>query len=321
MTARPLVSVLLPVRNGMPWLPAALESVLRQTLRDLEVIVLEDGSTDGTAEALAACRDERVRVITTGGVGIAAALNLGLDAARGRYVARQDADDESLPQRLARQAACLDARRDIDVVATVADYMDLDGRPLDNEWVRTVRRQQDVARTPEAIAALMPVTCCITHGSVMARAEVLRGAGGYRPGFVPAEDYDLWLRLLPRHRFMKLDEALYRYRVRPGSASAHQTELAILAKLEHLLRVHPALGGGTLATLGTLRGDAFYRAAAPVVGLRVGEVREPWDVLVVTDLARLDDFRDRLSLDDPARFARVGNCFVRLPAPAMRRTA
>lgn len=321
MTVGPLVSVLLPVRNGMPWLPAALDSLLRQTLRDIEVLVLEDGSTDATVEALAGCRDDRVRVITTGGLGIAAALNLGLDAARGAYIARQDADDESLPQRLARQAACLDARPDIDVLATVTDYVDIDGRPLDNEWVRAVRRQHDAAQTPEAIAALMPVTCCLTHGSVMMRAAVLRGAGGYRPAFVPAEDYDLWLRLLPRHRFAKLGEPLYRYRVRPGSASAHQTELAILAKLEYLLRMHPSLAGGTLATIGNLRGDAFYRAAAPVVGLRVGEAREPWDVLVVTDLGRLAEFGDRLSLDDPARFSQVGNCFVRLPAPALRRTA
>jgi glycosyltransferase involved in cell wall biosynthesis len=312
------VSVLLPVRDGMPWLPAALDSLARQTLRDLEVIVLEDGSTDGTRACLGAWRDPRVRVVPTGGVGIAAALNAGLAEARGLYVARQDADDESRPQRLARQAAHLDAHPDVAVVATVADYVDLDGRPIENTWVRTVRRQQDTALTPEAIARLMPVTCCVTHGSVMARAAVLREAGGYRPDRVPAEDYDLWLRLLRRHRIAKLGEPLYQYRVRPGGASARQTDMAILSKLEHLVRVRPDVAGGALALLGTARGDAFYRAVAPRLGFRVVSLREPWDVLAVTDLTRLDEY---VRLADASHFETIGNCIVRRPGRALRRTA
>ena len=165
----PRVSVLLPVRNGMPWLPSAIDSVLRQTLDDLELIVLEDGSTDSTAQYLGMLRDERLRIIPTGGVGIARALNAGLAAARGALVARQDADDESLPNRLHCQAGILDALPEIDVVATAAEYIDGTETRVDDEWVRTVRRQQDIARLPQAIAELMPLTCCVTHGSIVAR--------------------------------------------------------------------------------------------------------------------------------------------------------
>ena len=192
----PRVSILLPVRNGMPWLPAALEGLWRQTFADFEVLAVEDGSTDATAAELARQTDRRLRVLPTGGVGLAKALNHGLAHARGALVARHDADDLSHPERLARQVAFLDAHREIDVLATAADYIGPDGEPVDDDWVRTVRRRQDVATTPEQIARLLPVTCCITHGSVMTRMAVLRGAGGYRDEFVPADDYDLWLRLL-----------------------------------------------------------------------------------------------------------------------------
>jgi glycosyltransferase involved in cell wall biosynthesis len=326
MSGRPLVSVLMPVRNGLPWLPSALDSLLHQTLRDIEVIVLEDGSTDATPATLAAYRDPRVRVIPTGGVGIAAALNEGLAAARGIYVARQDADDESRPQRLARQAACLDARRDIDVVATVADYMDVDGRPLDNEWVRTIRRQQDVALEPDAIAALMPLTCCVTHGSIMARPDVLRQAGGYRAAFIPADDYELWLRLLPEHRFAKLPEPLYRYRVHASQLGSQlrtvQTTNAIRAKLDHVRRRFPMLPAQPgLAVEGTDRGDAFYREVAPGAGFTGVDVGDAWDVLAVTDLARVDDVARRLQLQHLPGLEQVGNFFVRAGLRTMRRTA
>lgn len=311
----PSVSVLLPVRDGEPWIAAALASVLGQTFRDIEVLVLEDGSRDGTPDVLRACGDPRVRVVPTGGVGIARALNIGMAQARGRYLARQDADDESRPDRLRRQVAALDARPDIDVVASVADYVDADGRPLSDAWVQTVRRQQDPARTPEQVARLMPLTCCITHGSVMLRAEVLRAAGGYRPEMVPAEDYDLWLRLLPAHRFLKLPEPLYRYRVhaaQSGQAQAGvQAERAVLAKLGYLRRAYPVMPTpAVLAIAGGGRGDAVYRQAARAAGFVVAGVRSSWHVLAVTDFAAVPRWREELSHSPTAVGAQVGNLFV-----------
>jgi GT2 family glycosyltransferase len=337
---RPRVSVLLPVRNGMPWLREALASLAQQTFRDFEVLVMEDGSTDATLECLATWPDARLRVIPTGGAGIAAALTTGLDAARAPLVARQDADDLSMPDRLQAQVKYLDEHPDVGLVASRAEYIDERGAPVDNGWVRTVRRQQDVAVTPRDIQALMPLTCCLTHGSVMARAEVLCRAGGYRQEMAPAEDYDLWLRLLPTSRLAKLPERLYQYRIHDGQVSIlardEQIRRTIAAKLAHLRRSFPELPlRARLAILGGGRGDAYYRAVAPEYGFdplpalpaRAGEserlspggVAVDWaatamrssDALVVTDFTALEECHQAIARDRHGRGAsRLGNFFV-----------
>jgi glycosyltransferase involved in cell wall biosynthesis len=318
---QPEVSVLLPVRNGGPWLEPALESLWRQTLEPFEVIALEDGSTDGSAEVLARQTDPRLRVISTGGVGMAAALNRGLDEARAPLVARHDADDLSHEDRLRRQAAFLGCRRDVDVLASVADYVGPGGEAIQNDWVRAVRAGHDLALTPEDLAHLLPVTCCITHGSVMARAAALRDACGYRAEFWPADDYDLWLRLLPRHRFAKLPSRLYTYRVHPAqhgeSAKSRQTGCAIRAKLEWLRRAEPWLPAeARLAAVGTARGNDWYQQVGLSTGLVPVDVDEPWDVLAVTDFTRLDQCLEA----SHARYGgRVqGNFIVREQGPSGR---
>src|SRR5207237_7493623 len=111
MLQAPRVSVLLPVWNGEAFLEQAMESILRQTLSSFELIVIDDGSTDRTA-AIAdefASRDDRVRVLRRPHEGLSATLNAGIAAARGEYVARMDADDISVPDRLQKQVAYLDA--------------------------------------------------------------------------------------------------------------------------------------------------------------------------------------------------------------------
>jgi glycosyltransferase involved in cell wall biosynthesis len=291
--ALPRVSVLLPVRNGLPWLTAALDSVWSQTFTDFELLVVEDGSTDGTAAELARHTDPRLRILPTGGIGLARALNHGLAHARGALVARHDADDLSCPERFSRQVAFFDAHPDVDVLASVADYIAPDGAAFDNDWVRAVRRQHDAATTPEQIARLMPVTCCITHGSVMMRAAAVRGAAGYRHSYDPADDYDLWLRLLPQHQFAKLPEPLYRYRVHAGQlgarAVARQTHHAIRAKLEWLRRVEPGLSAqARLAATGAAPGNAWYARVAPDAGFTPVGVDDDWDVLALTDFTDLD---------------------------------
>jgi glycosyltransferase involved in cell wall biosynthesis len=105
--ADPVVSVVLPVYNGARTVGRAIDSILGQGLADLEVLVVNDGSTDSTADVLAARGDPRMRILTQENLGLVAALNRGIAAARGRYVARMDADDEALPQRLERQVAFL----------------------------------------------------------------------------------------------------------------------------------------------------------------------------------------------------------------------
>jgi hypothetical protein len=333
----PRVSVLMPVRNGLPWVRDALNSLSSQTLEDFEILALEDGSTDGTADVLASWPDHRLRVIPTGGAGIAAALNIGIEAACAPLIARQDADDLSLPRRLKVQVDYLDARAEVGVLGSAAEYIDAQGTRIDNDWVRTIRRQQDVALRHEQIEELMPLTCCLTHGSVMARTSLLRAVGGYRTDAVPAEDYDLWLRLLPRTRFAKLPARLYQYRVHDSQASVQARERQLLqtlgAKFSYIRRRFPRLPAvARLVVIGSGRGADSYQSLASIHGfqnaprpaaLRDGNAEmldqpaiRSWaldacDAIVVANFADVDAYERALIRDavEPAA-VRVGNFFI-----------
>ena len=126
----PAVSVVMAVRNGMPWVAEAVTSVLGQTLADLELIVIDDGSSDDTAAALAAFRDGRLRLVRQDPAGLTRSLNRGLGLARAPLVARLDADDTAQPDRLMRQAALLASRPDIGLVGTGALEVDAAGRAV-----------------------------------------------------------------------------------------------------------------------------------------------------------------------------------------------
>lgn len=262
----------MPVRNGFPYLPAALGSLRAQTYEDLEILVIDDGSTDETASFIRGVADRRVRLLDSQGAGIVAALNLGLINATGEFVARQDADDLSHPERFGRQVALLQAHPDIDVVACRADFIDADGRPAETPWTRDVRRWHERAANPDELRRLLPLTCCIVHGSVMARRRVLIEAGGYRPEFEWAEDYELWLRLLHDHRFARVPERLYVHRIHADRVSDRrrdqQLRRTLRAKLEYLRRAHPSLPTPARAAIvGNGRGAAMYRELMPSVGI------------------------------------------------------
>ncbi len=310
--------MLLPVRNGMPFLPAAIESLLSQTFGDFEVIAIDDGCTDGSSEYLRGLADRRVRVLTTGGAGLASALNAGLAVARGRYIARQDADDWSAPDRLERQVAWLDGRSDVGVLATAASFVDAQGAPVDSTWTRTVHEQWDAALAPEQIARLMPLTCCIFHATVLARTVLLRAAGGYDQATVPAEDYDLWLRLLPQHRFARLPERLYTVRLHAGSSSrvrrVEQTARVIEAKLRYVRRQVPGLPWPVRLVLPCDdRGADIFRRVGPPLGYdpatHAGATSTSEEVVAVTDFDSLPDYTSTLAATND--YQQFGNVFVR----------
>lgn len=318
MIATASVSVVLPVRDGMPFLPAAIASVRAQTHRDWELLVVDDGSTDGTAAYLAGIDEPRLTVIASPGRGLAAALNAGVSAARGRYVARHDADDRSHATRFERQVAFLDAHPHVAVVGTCACYIDDEDQPVDDAWTRAVRAQQDPAQSPADIRALMPLTCCLTHGSIMARAHVLREHGGYDPAAVPAEDYDLWLRLLPERQLAKLPDRLYDYRIHGGQSGLarrdEQTARVIAAKLRFLRRQAPDLPArARLALPCADRGAALFRRVGPSEGFLAldgsGDDAAGADVVAITDFAALPAFA--ASLGRSGTYLQFGNLFVR----------
>jgi hypothetical protein len=327
------ISVLLPVKNGLPYLHDAITSLTAQTHPDLEILVIDDGSDDGGPQEVIAQALSHVRVIKSNGQGVAAALNTGLRAATGAFVARQDADDWSHPERLARQYEYLLRHTDIDVLATCAEFVDREGRPVETSWTTSVRREEDAAQTPDTLGALLPLTCGLVHGSIMARRDVLREAGGYRPQAVYAEDYDLWLRLLPRARFAKLPTRLYTYRLHETAVSQQYRDIQlrsmIRAKLEFLMRQFPHLApGARLALSGETRDAGAYREiamdlkfevlprvlpASPAVVNKeaLAEALRDADVFGVIDLDALPSWIDRFATGEGPALIREGNFFVR----------
>jgi glycosyltransferase involved in cell wall biosynthesis len=197
----PRITVLIGAYNHEATLPRAVASMLAQTVEDLELIVIDDGSTDGSlevAESLAA-GDARVRVLPMGeNVGIAHSLNAALREARAPVVAVQDADDWSEPQRLERQLALLDAEPDVAVVGSRMREVDEGGHEL---APRTTFAPGDVR------GVLMRFNP-IPNTSAALRRSVVLDLGGYDPRYRYAMEYDLWLRVAERHRVVALDETL-----------------------------------------------------------------------------------------------------------------
>ena len=204
---RPMISVVMPVYNAAPTLTAALESLARQTERGWELIAVDDGSTDASGAILEAWarRDRRVRPIRAERRGLVAALNAGLAAAAGSLIARLDADDLCLPERLARQRRCLEARPGVGLLASRVrfggDARQAAGYARDVNWTNRLltHRQISLARFVESPLA---------HPSVMFRRGLIERWGRYEDGEFP-EDYELWLRWLDAGvRMEKLAEPL-----------------------------------------------------------------------------------------------------------------
>jgi len=203
------------VRDGEAYLREAIDSILRQTFDDFELIILDDGSSDGTAALIQenARADPRIRALREErpGVGLSAALRRACAGARGTYIARMDADDVSLPDRLERQVRFLEVHLEVAVVGSAMRCMN------------GSRLLADVLRYPEEaaeIAAALPRVNCIAHPTVMMRREVYAATGGYRRPFRHAEDYDLWLRIAERHDLRNLPAPLLHYRFHEGQVTA-----------------------------------------------------------------------------------------------------
>ncbi|MBM2821665.1 MAG: hypothetical protein HW413_411, partial [Thermoleophilia bacterium] len=218
MPTAPLVSVLLAVHNGEPYLRTALESVVRQTMTDLELIVVDDASTDATPDAIAAIDDPRLRVLRNDEqLGLATALNRGLDEARGRYVARLDADDVALPRRLERQVARIRATPGTVILGSSVCAIDDDGTP---------GPVHAMPATPAAIRWHLLFSSPFFHPTVLLDRERLeRGGFRYDPSFLESEDYDLWARVLASGDGANLSESLVLYRVHGRQASQARREL------------------------------------------------------------------------------------------------
>ena len=203
------VSVLMPSYNSAPYLREAIESIRCQTFQDFELIIVDDGSDDHSAAILAECsaEDSRIRIIRNDrNRGIVYSLNRGLRACRGEYVARMDADDIAVKERLEKQVVFLDKHKDVIVLGGAAAYVDRAGKELDVVGRSQVNRSL-IYRNP------------MLHPTIMLRRQVLEQLQlGYLEKYRYAEDYFLWLQLSRSGKLAAQDEIILKYRL-SGSAT------------------------------------------------------------------------------------------------------
>ena len=218
----PDVSVLLTTYNGLPFLRESIASILGQSLRDIELVVVDDGSTDGTETFLESIDDPRLVVISQANSGTAAAANAGLAVCRGQLIARMDADDISVPERLEAQVAYLADHPQVGILGSWTQNLGLHGQ------LGAVNR---LPTAHDAIAeALWAGRHALSHPSLLIRAEVLDQIGGYW-SYRLVDDWDMMMRAIEVTRAANLDQPLLQYRVHPGSLNG-RSALRVLAHKE-----------------------------------------------------------------------------------------
>ncbi len=227
----PAVSVVMSVHDGERFLHEAVGSILAQTLTELELVVVDDGSSDRSRQILGESTDPRMRVIEQEHAGLAAALNRGVGAARADLVARMDADDIALPRRLEEQWRFMQSHPQTALLGTGARVIDHAG-----EEVGLWRPLTDHASIRRRLIRLNQ----FAHPTVMFRRAAFVAAGGYREDMPFAQDYDLWLRMVARFEAANLGEVLLVRRVGPdqfGTArETRQIRWALRARLDALRR-------------------------------------------------------------------------------------
>ena len=264
-----LVSVLLPYRDAAATVDAAVDGILAQGGVDLELVAIDDGSRDDGPARLARRRDPRIVHVATGGVGIARALNAGLAAARGAWIARMDADDLALPGRLAAQLDLLATDPRLGAVGTRVRATAIDGAVVGDGLARYVAWQNALV-TPADHARERFVEATLCHPSVVLRRAALEEVGGWRD-FDGPEDYDLWLRLdAAGWRLAKVPAVLLEWRHRSGRLTfadpRYTPERLLATKAPH---VAAALVG---------RGGDFVVWGAGPTGKRLARALEPHGV-------------------------------------------
>ncbi len=213
----PLVSVVMPVHNGLPFLHQSIQSILNQTLTEFEFVILNDGSTDGSESVLREWeqKDSRIRIYENRQrLGLSTSSNLVVARSRAPLIARMDADDLCEPDRLERQWKVMRDNRDVAAAGTLCDGIDAEGRRV---------RPRDRWRISRR-SAFPP----FPHGSVMLRREVFEDIGGYRKEFEMREDQDLSRRMATRGRVVTLPEVLYHYRYHLRSSTVTNEAKAII---------------------------------------------------------------------------------------------
>jgi len=210
--SQPLVSVALVVCNVDRFLAEAIESILAQKFREFEFIIVDFGSTDNSKSIISqySAGDSRIKFHEIPHCGLAEAHNAACSLAQGKYIAIMDADDVSLPERLAREVDFMEAHPEVGVVGGAVECIDATGKaivvwgkPAADREIRSAFKEQSPLWQP----------------TVLIRRDAFADVGGYRGPFAPAEDYDLWLRIAEHFQLANLDQVILRYRIHPSQVS------------------------------------------------------------------------------------------------------
>jgi glycosyltransferase involved in cell wall biosynthesis len=205
MNNNPMITVLMAVHNGEKYLKEAVDSILVQTYSDLEFIIIDDASTDKTKDILNSFIDKRIRIINNDqNIGLTKSLNKGLLESKGEYIARMDADDISLPERLEMQKKFLDANKDVVCLGGMTEI-------VDNNNNRT--GQKRVLTNADEIRFRLVLANQIAHPASMFRKDVIKSVGNYNEHFKYVQDFELWSRLSSLgYKISNLDRILIKYR-------------------------------------------------------------------------------------------------------------
>ncbi|WP_428330852.1 glycosyltransferase family 2 protein [Mucilaginibacter sp.] len=208
-TNDPKVTVLMPAYNAAKYIGEAIASVLEQSFANFELLIVNDGSTDDTEKVIRSFNDPRIVLIDQENKGIAAALNFGLAHARAPYIARFDADDICLPNRLKIQYHFITAYPEYSIIGSAVDYMDADGH--------FIFTHHPEGHLNEEIQQLKYSVCPFIHSSVFYKKEVVLNNGGYNEHAYTYEDHFLWVNILKNEKACNLSQTLIRVRLNPES--------------------------------------------------------------------------------------------------------
>jgi len=248
----PIVSVVMSVYNSANYLREAMDSILNQTLSDFEFIIINDGSKDESLSIIKSYSDKRIKLIeNNGNKGLIYSLNKGIEVATGKYIARMDADDISLPERLNEQVLFLENNSEVGVCG--CNYI---------QFSEGKERSSEAFKTHDEILGWMLFNASVVHPSLMLRTSVLKGQQPvFNSEYKHAEDYDLWSRLLFTCKFGAVNKTLFKYREHAGQVTqlhkAEQVKSANVIRKNILtragfsfsgeeLRIHNAMGSSQL---------------------------------------------------------------------------
>jgi glycosyltransferase involved in cell wall biosynthesis len=205
----PLVTVLMPAYNAEKYIAEAISSVLKQSFTDFELLIINDGSTDGTELVINSFNDNRIVIIKQANEGVSSALNLGLAHSRAKYVARFDADDICHPDRLKIQYEFITAYPEYSIIGSAADYVDANGH-----YIFT---NHPAAHLNEEIQQLKYSVCPFIHSAVLYKKDVIIKNGGYNEHAYTYEDHFLWVNILANEKACNLSQSLIKVRLNPES--------------------------------------------------------------------------------------------------------